>query len=163
VTDRRRDPLFQAGSPAYHRIMQRVEEGHDALAGRVEAGFDRVIKMVERMERDIAQGEQDRDRLTGEMREIRRDLGELRDAANLGADKAVAAVVAAAPEIIPPAIVAPWHKTVWGRVLIAASGFTTIMIALDNVPDAVRGWDKFWAYLRNEPAPVVRPKDEAER
>lgn len=161
MTDRRREFLFQSGSPAYNRIMQRVEEGHEALSSRVEAGFDRVIKKMERMERDIAQGEQDRGRLTTDLEELRLALGELRDAANMGADKAVRAVAAAAPEILPQAVVPPWHKTAWGRVLIGASGFTTIMIAADNVPDAVRGWDKFWAYLRNEPAPIVRQDEKA--
>lgn len=152
MTDRRREPLFQSGSPAYHRIMARVEEGHEALTERVEAGFDRVLKKMERMERDIAQGEQNHGLLATDFRELKRELGDLRDAASLGADKAVKAVSEAAA----PVASMVWHRTLWGRLVIAATGFTSLMVAADNVPDAVRGWDKLWSYLRNEPPAVVR-------
>lgn len=156
MTDRRRGPLFQAGSPDHQRLLARIDEGHNAISNRVEAGFDRVMAKMERMERDIAKGEQSQGRLTSDFEELRRDLGELRDAANMGADKAVKAVAEATA---PVAAAAAWHKTVWGRILIGASGFTTLMIAVDNVPDAARGWDKFWSYLRNEPPAVVRPAE----
>jgi hypothetical protein len=150
VTDRRRpDQSFAQGAPAYHRIMEKVEQGFDAITTRMEARLDRI-------DRDLAARELDHQAISREMQEIRRDLGELRDSAAEAPDKTAVKVVAAAPEVVKPAVVTAIPKTWWGRVLIAATAFTTLMVAVNNIPDAVRGWDKFWAFLRNEPAAVVR-------
>ena len=157
MTDRRRpDQSFAQGAPAYQRLAQRIDEGHAALSDRVEAGFDRVMAKMERMERDIAAGERAREHLSSDFEELRLALGELRDAANLGADKAVAAVVAATPPVVAPAIARSIWTTTWGKAVAAAVGFTAIIAALNSVPEAVRGWDAFWAKLRNDPPAVVR-------
>lgn len=161
MTDRRRDQSYlQGGSPAYQRIMTRVDEGHAAISDRVEAGFDRVMAKMERMERDIAAGDRAVGHLSSDFEELRLALGELRDAANLGADKAVAAVVAATPPALAPAVARSIWTTSWGKATAIALGFTALVTAIDNVPDAARGWDAFWAKLRNDPPAVVRPAGE---
>lgn len=159
MTDRRRDQTYlQGASPAYQRIMAKVDEGHAALSERVEAGFDRIMAQMERIERDLAAGDRARGHLASDVQELRRDLGELRDAASLGADKAVKAVAAAAPVVAPVVARSIWTTT-WGKAVALAVGFTAIMAALNNVPDAVRGWDAFWDKLRNDPPAVTRPVD----
>jgi hypothetical protein len=160
VTDRRRpaDQSFSQGAPAYQRLAQRIDEGHAAISDRVEAGFDRVMLKMERMERDLAAGERARENLSSDFEELRLALGELRDAAHLGADKAVRAVAEAAPAAVAPVMAKSIWTTTWGKVVALAVGFTAIVAALNSVPEAVRGWDAFWAKLRNDPPAVVRGK-----
>ena len=161
MTDRRRSSstYMQAGSPAYQEIKKTIAD----VADRTEAVFDRLEKRLDRMDKDVQRTEIGHGRLATELGEIRRDVGELRDATHLAAKKAADAVVVAAPTAAAAAsgmTVAALPKTWWGKGLIAATGFTTIMIALGNIPDAARGFDRFWAWVKNEPPAVIRPHAE---
>lgn len=154
MTDRRRDqPYMQGGAPAYHRIMEKVEEGFAAITDRMEARLDRI-------DRDLAARELDHQAISREMQEIRRDLGELRDTAAEAPDRTAGKVVAATPEVVKPVVATSIPKTWWGRLLIAATAFTSLMVAINNVPDAARGWDKFWAFIRNDSRPVAEAKQD---
>lgn len=161
MTDRRRPPdhtFLQGGSPAYQRIIERMDQREVALDHRLDTIWDRLDQRLSRIDRDLAAREQDHSSLRSEVAELKNDIGELRDAASAGADKTVAAVVAATPAVLPPVLAKTIPQTWWGKLLIAATGFTTIMVAVNNVPDLVRGWDHFWAFLRNDTRPVAEAK-----
>lgn len=161
MTDRRRSSstYMQSGSPAYQEMKKTIAE----VADRTEAVFDRLEKRLDRMDKDVQRTEIGQDRLATELGEIRRDVGELRDATHLAASKAAAAVVVAAPTAAAAAssmTVSALPKTWWGKLIIGATGFTTIMVALNNLPDMARGVDKLWGFLKNEPPAVIRPHAE---
>lgn len=143
---------------AMQRVTARLDEGLDAIAGRVEAGFDRVNNRLDRMERDIAQGEFDRRETAGELVELRRDLGELRDAMNLKDSRTETAVEEVAKKIPDKGF---W-KTKLGMLVVICAGFTAIVTAAANVPKALRWGAEFHAFLVREPEPVVREKDKTD-
>lgn len=146
-------------SPAYREIKKSIAE----VAERTEAVFDRLEKRLDRMDKDVQRTELGQDRLASELGELRRDVGELREATHLAASKAVSAAEVAAPTAAAAAsnlTVSALPKTWWGKLIIAATGFTTIMVALNNIPDAARGWDRFMTFLKNEPPAVVRPRGD---
>lgn len=153
-------PTFdQAASPAYREIKRSIEE----VATRTEVVFDRLEKRLDRMDKDVQRTEIGQDRLSAELSEIRRDVGELRDATHLAASKAVAAATTAAPVAAAAAssmTIAALPKTLWGRIIAAAVGFTTLMVALNNIPDAARGIDRFWAFIANKPPAVVHVRQD---
>lgn len=158
MTDRRRSAstFMQSGSPAYQEIQRSIAD----VADRTEAVFDRLEKRLDRMDKDVQRTEIGQDRLATELGEIRRDVGELRDATHLAAKKAADAVVVAAPTAAAVAssmTVSALPKTWWGKLLIGATGFTTLMVAVNNLPDMARGIDRLWAFLKNEPPAVIRP------
>lgn len=137
MTDRRVRP--EGGvydQAAYHRVMQKVEEGNAALASRMEHLFDRINERLDRVDRDLASKEQADDIVKGELRELKRDLGELRDAA------------AIVPQRVAPAYASSVWKTWGGKFVAAAVGITAVLVMLGSLPDAARGWDRFWAFLR---------------
>lgn len=146
------------GSPAYHEIKKSIAD----VADRTEAVFDRLEQRLDRMDKDVQRTQLGQDRLASELTEIRRDVGELRDATHQAANKAVAAAVTAAPVAAAAAANTTVHalpKTWWGKLIIVATAFTTLMVAINNVPDAVRIWDKTWVLLRNDPPAHVRPAE----
>lgn len=154
-----RPELFQgSASPAYKAITRQI----DGYAERTEALFDRMEKRLDRMDSDVQRTQAGQDRLTNELAEMRRDVGELRDATHMAASKAVVAAQNAAPVAAAAAATTTVHalpKTWWGKLIIVATAFTTLMVAINNVPDAVRIWDKTWVLLRNDPPAHVRPAE----
>lgn len=164
MTERRRRPSSYDQGPAhYTRILDRIDQN----ATRVEDLFDRLNGRLDRVDRDLAARELGEDSVRAELREFKREFGDLRDvvaladgrrtaAAAEGAAKGAAQVAAS---IASPVVAQSVWKTTWGRVVAGAIGFTTVMVAANNVPDAVRGWDKFWAYLRNEPPAASAKQD----
>lgn len=158
MTARRASGSFDqtAASPAYREIKKSIAE----VAERTEAVFDRLEKRLDRMDKDLARTELGQDRLVNELGEIRRDVGELRDATHLAASKAAAAVVVAAPAAAAAAsslTVSAMSKSWWGKMIAIATGVTAIMVAVNNIPDVARGIDKVWSFLKNEPPAAVRP------
>jgi len=149
-----RPELFQgATSPAYKAITRQIDD----YAERTEALFDRMEKRLDRMDSDVQRTQAGQDRLTNELAEMRRDVGELRDATHMAANKAVVAAQAAAPVATAAASNQTIHampKTWWGRGLLIATAFTTLMVSINNLPDAARGIERFWAFIKGGDAPV---------
>lgn len=155
MTDRRRehDRAF-LNQPALQRIAARLDENLSAISERIEAGFDRIDGRIDRLDRDMAQGELDRQKAQGEMAELRRDLGELRDAFGLaegrrveGAAKGAAAGALEAVKPIAVQTAASFWKTKWGAAVAAAVGFTAIVTAAEKAPRAARWLNEAWAYV----------------
>lgn len=136
------------GQAAYNRVLQKVEEGNAAVTARMEALFDRMNERLDRVDRDLATKEQADAGVQIELRELKRDLGELRDAA--------AIVPARAAVTVPPVV---W-RTAWGKVVSLAVGLTAVLVLLNNLPDAARGWDRFWVFLRGDDQRAVHAKQD---
>lgn len=160
MTDRRRQ--YDQSPPAhYHRILDRI----DAIGERWETKFDHLDTRLMRMEKDIAEGRLDRDLLSRDIAEVRRDFGEVRDgmaiadgrrtaAAAEGAAKGAATVAATVSEAVAKDGVS---KSTWVRFTAAAAGLVAIMSVLNNIPDVARGWDKVWKAIKNEDAVAAAP------
>ena len=171
MTDRRHElgrHYLQPGSPAYRAIERKI----DQQTQRVEDIFDRLEKRMDRIDRDVARSDRGQDRLASELVEVRRDIGELRDATHLAATKAVevAADVAAGTKPIVKSAVQdavhellrnPWVKT-FVAVATVASAFTAIVVAANNIPDAQRGIERFLAYTRTADQPEPKRDEKAE-
>lgn len=167
MTDRRREldrALMQ--QPAMQRIAQRLDEGMSAIADRMEAGFDRIDGRISRMERDLSQGELDQVRAQNEMAEIRRDIGDLRDAFGLAEGRrvegAAKGAAAGAVEAVKSTTGSFW-KTKWGALVAFAIGFTALVTFFEKLPKAVRGIESAWVYVaQREVAAPVAKKDEVD-
>lgn len=167
MTDRRRTA---AGPSAdYTRIIDRIDQN----ATRVEDLFDRLNARLDRVDRDLAAKEQSDESVRVELREFKREFGDLRDAVSMadgrrtaaaaeGAAKGAATVAASVAHETGPRIAQSVWKTTYGKAVAVAVAFTTFMVALNNIPDAVRGWDRLWHFLRNETAAASPEKTKAE-
>ena len=167
MTDHRGPPhvppnYFQPGNPGYQRVMQRIDDGLGAVSDRMESALDRIDNRLERMERDIARGEVDRASQSREIDEVRRDLGEVRDAISMaegkrvekaaeGAAKGAAAGVKATESSI-------W-KTRWGAAVAFAIGFVALVTFIEKVPRVARWIDSAWVYVRDPHATRVAPAE----
>ena len=159
MTDRRHElgrNYLQPGSPAYKAIKQAIED----QGIRTEEIFDRLEKRMDRLDRDIARADQSQDRLASELVEMRRDVGELRDATHIAANKAAKEAKSAADVVVSAAKPKLWQKwQAWGIALVA-------FIALyKNVGTLARDMTSFWRYIIGEAPPAqvrhVEKKDEA--
>lgn len=159
MTDRRHElgrHYLQPGSPAYKAIKQAIED----QGVRTEEIFDRLEKRMDRLDRDIARADQSQDRLANELVEMRRDVGELRDATHIAANKAAKEAKSAADVVVSAAKPKLWQKwQAWGIALVA-------FIALyKNVGTLARDMTSFWRYIIGEAPPAqvrhVEKKDEA--
>lgn len=65
------------------RLAERLEARDDALRARIETLFDGAEARLKRIELAVATGGQERHRLASEIAEVRRDLGEGREATAL--------------------------------------------------------------------------------
>lgn len=171
MTDRRRDgTAYQSGSVGYNRVMARIDEGMAGITERLEAHWDRVDKRMARMEQDIASGADGSSKLSTDLAELRRDLGDLRDTvtlANKGETEAAAKGAAAGATEAAGAVAAkvvaqtmPQPRTRLEKLIAWAVAFTTIMVAANNVPDAARAIDKIWLALRNDHSTAAAPKKD---
>ena len=109
MTDRRQElgrHYLQPGSPAYKAIKQAIED----QGIRTEEIFDRLEKRMDRLDRDIARADQSQDRLANELVEMRRDVGELRDATHIAANKAAKEAKSAAEVVVSAAKPKLWQK-----------------------------------------------------
>lgn len=159
MTDRRQEFVrhyLQPGSPAYKAIKQAIED----QSVRTEEIFDRLEKRMDRLDRDIARADQSQDRLANELVEMRRDVGELRDATHIAANRAAGEAKTAAAVVAKTVQKKWWERwQAWGIALIA-------FIALyKNVGTLARDMTSFWRYIIGEVPPAqVRPaekKDDA--
>lgn len=171
MTDRRQElgrHYLQPGSPAYQAIERKI----DQQGARVEEIFDRLEQRMDRIDRDVARSDRGQDRLANELVEVRRDIGELRDATHMAASKAVLvaadvaadtkpAVKSAVQEAVHELLRNPWIRT-FLAVASVASAFTAIMVALNNIPDAQRGIERFLAYTRTADQPHGDEKKQGE-
>jgi uncharacterized protein YdcH (DUF465 family) len=159
VTDRRQElgrHYLQPGSPAYKAIKQAIED----QGVRTEEIFDRLEKRMDRLDRDIARNDQGQERLASELVEMRRDVGELRDATHIAANKAASEAKSAADTIVKT-VQKKWYERwqAWGIALIA-------FIALyKNVGTLARDMTSFWRYIIGETPPAqirhIETKGEA--
>lgn len=148
MTDRRQElgrHYLQPGSPAYKAIKQAIED----QGIRTEEIFDRLEKRMDRLDRDIARNDQGQERLASELVEMRRDVGELRDATHIAANKAASEAKSAADTIVKT-VQKKWYERwqAWGIALIA-------FIALyKNVGTLARDMTSFWRYIIGEAPPA---------
>lgn len=159
MTDRRQElgrHYLQPGSPAYKAIKQAIED----QGVRTEEIFDRLEKRMDRLDRDIARNDQGQERLASELVEMRRDVGELRDATHIAANKAASEAKSAADTIVKT-VQKKWYERwqAWGIALIA-------FIALyKNVGTLARDMTSFWRYIIGETPPAqirhIETKGEA--
>jgi transposase len=158
VTDRRSEfdrHYLQPGSPAYKAIKAAIEE----QGIRTEEIFDRLEKRMDRLDRDIARSDQGADRLANELLEVRRDLGELRDATHMAANRAAGEAKTAADIVLKTA-----QKKWWERWHAWAVAFVSIVVFFKNVGPTARGIESFWLYLRESDvrASTKSPEKRAE-
>lgn len=158
MTDRRTEygrHYLQPGSPAYKAIKAAIEE----QGLRTEEIFDRLEKRMDRLDRDIARSDQGADRLANELMEVRRDLGELRDATHMAANRAAGEAKSAAEVVVASARQKLWQK--WQAWAVA---FVSIIVFFKNVGPTARGVESFWLYLRESDvrASTKMPEKRAE-
>lgn len=112
----------------------------------------------------------DADKLQRKYVRKRRDTGELRDAVSAlkqqvdtfcvdqpaqiaaGAAKGAAAgaaqaVVVASEKVTASALAKGFMASTAGKVIAGCTAFTTLMVALNNIPDLVRGVERLWRFL----------------
>ncbi len=148
MTDRRQElgrHYLQPGSPAYKAIKQAIED----QGIRTEEIFDRLEKRMDRLDRDLARADQGQDRLANDLVEMRRDIGELRDATHMAANRAAGEAKSAADTIVKT-VQKKWYERwqAWGIALIA-------FIALyKNVGTLARDMTSFWRYIIGEAPPA---------
>jgi hypothetical protein len=131
-----------SGETAHQRLKGHVEEIIGALSDRLDDKLERLDHRLSRMENDIGHGQLDRQNLKTEIHETRRDLGELRDAMALAAPtqaqtRTKAAIGDAARS---------WPAKVAAGCLL----FTTMVVALNNIPDAIRWLEKGYVIARGD-------------
>jgi hypothetical protein len=148
----RRDPMMQAASPAYKAMQASIDKASD----RTEAIFDRVEKRLDRIERDQVRADQGQDRLAGELVELRRDVGELRDATHLAANKAATAAVVASGEVIA----AVGKRPLWMKWQAWAVAFVAFVAFYKNVGQLARDVDRTWDFIVGRPPHVVAEKKD---
>lgn len=157
MTDRRRaTPERAYGQAAYARVIERMEEGH----ARIETLFERVDKRLLRIERDLAARELGEQRTVGDVSELRRDIGELRDAVHLGEGRRVEAAAKGAAAGATVGATKTFWNAFWGTVVKIAVGFAAIMVAITYVPKATRGLEQGWAILRGDYARTPPAKQD---
>lgn len=159
MTDRRQElgrHYLQPGSPAYKAIKQAIED----QGVRTEEIFDRLEKRMDRLDRDIARADQSQDRLANELVEMRRDVGELRDATHIAANKAAKEAKSAAEVVVSAAKPKLWQK--WQAWAVA---FVAFVALYKNVGTLARDMTSFWRYIIGEAPPAqvrhIEKKDEA--
>lgn len=138
MADRRR-AYERYDQSAVARIAQRMDEQSDAIMQRLDAITDRLG----RMDRDLAVGELDREHTRNAMNELRRDIGELRDAVSIKQDSEKSG--------IEPSGKSVW-KTKFGMWVAIAAGFTAMVTAGEKLPKAIRAIDATWSYLGGQDA-----------
>lgn len=156
MTDRRSElgrHYLQPGSPAYKAIKQAIED----QGIRTEEIFDRLEKRMDRLDRDLARADQGQDRLANDLVEMRRDIGELRDATHIAANRAANEAKSAADVVVSAAKPKLWQK--WQAWAVA---FVAFVVFYKNVGILARDVTEFWKFIIG-PDPVVHAekKDEA--
>lgn len=150
------------GAPSYHQspVYRELQKSIHEAAERTEAVFERLEKRLDRMDRDLSRTDQGQDRLANELVEIRRDIGELRDATHIAASRAAGEAKTAAAAVAKTVQKRWWERwQAWGIALIA-------FIALyKNVGTLARDMTSFWRYIIGEAPPAqfrhIEKKDEA--
>lgn len=143
-------PNYQQ-SPVYRELQKSIHEA----AERTEAVFERLEKRLDRMDRDLARTDQGQDRLANELVEIRRDIGELRDATHIAASKAATEAKTAVSAIA--------HKRWWERWQAWAVAFVAIVAFFKNIGPTARGIESFWTYLQQSDRVAEVRQIEAEK
>lgn len=147
MTDRRQElgrHYLQPGSPAYKAIKQAIED----QGIRTEEIFDRLEKRMDRLDRDIARADLGRDRLANELMEVRNDLGELRDATHMAANRA-----AGEGKTVAETIVKTVQKKWWERWQAWAVAIVAFIALYKNVGTLARDMTSFWRYIIGEAPP----------
>lgn len=148
MTDRRQElgrHYLQPGSPAYKAIKQAIED----QGIRTEEIFDRLEKRMDRLDRDIARADQSQDRLVNELFEMRRDVGELRDATHIAANRA-----AGEAKTVAETIVKTVQKKWWERWQAWAVAIVAFIALYKNVGTLARDMTSFWRYIIGEAPPA---------
>lgn len=141
-----RPELFQgSGSPAYKAITQQLDD----YAERTEVLFERMEKRLDRMDNDVQRTQMGQERLTTELAEMRRDVGELRDATHMAANKAVTTAETVAVDL-KGAIKRPiWMR--WQAIGVALVAFIAVY---KNVGTLAKDMTSFWRYIIGEAPPA---------
>ena len=150
------------GAPIYHQspVYRELQKSIHEAAERTEAVFERLEKRLDRMDRDLSRTDQGQDRLANELVEIRRDIGELRDATHIAANKAAKEAKSAAEVVVSATKPKLWQK--WQAWAVA---FVAFVALYKNVGTLARDMTSFWRYIIGEAPPAqvrhIEKKDEA--
>lgn len=148
---------MQGANPAYQRILQRMDERDDANIARQEAAYARIEHRLNTIELN---GLKDRGQLASDIEELRRDVGELRDAGTLVADKAAKVVV----ETTIPAVERAASKTKWWQKWQAyAVAFVAFVAFYKNIGTFMRDATAWWDWVIDRPPAEIRPHDEVKK
>lgn len=131
VSDRRRGGSQTYNQAALNRVAERVDKSLTA----VQAIAERMEERLERIEQDQAQGRIDKQAVDVSLAEMRRDVGELRDAIRIGTGSAVAAAAKG------------FWATKLGKIVVVCTGITAIVTAGEKAPKAARAVDDAWKYV----------------
>lgn len=133
------------------RLAQRAEEDRQAAA----EGFAAVLEGIEDLRKEVRRGAQN----TGLLGQR---LDQLEFQVNLTRDEVQRRAVNPAPSQIESAKTAikSAAKSWPAQVAAGCLFFTTLVVALNNIPDAIRWWDRTVVILRgaDHPAPQVDAK-----
>lgn len=145
------------GTPDIQRLAKRMEDGQDALRKEFNAGFDRIMQVVESVQQEVRIGNMERRQGGIEIQDLRnqvqmtRDLGnKLLEQVNAGAAANVAAAAAGATAAmvgvtergsaaqaiaaLPKSFFATWK----GWVTMACAGVAALGAAVGALPPIVR-------------------------
>ena len=142
-----RRPAGRSDETAMKRLAARAEEDRQV----VERGFAAVMEGMEDLRAEIRRGAQNTGLLAQKVDNLEFQL-------NLTRDEVQRRAIVPAPSQIESARAAIKHaaKSWPAKVVAIAVGFTAIMVALNNIPDAARAWDRVWVFVRGADQPEAK-------
>lgn len=147
-----RRPLDGAPETSVQRLARRAEEDRQEMR----AGFANIMESIESIRTEIRRGAQDSDRLE-------KRFDDLEWQVNLTRDEVQRRAVNPAPSQIASAKVAlqDFSKSWLMKAIASGIAILTFLSLLNNIPDAQRVVEKFWAFTRelDQPAKPVAKVD----
>lgn len=141
------------GEAAYQRLARRTEEAQAAANERVEAMFDNMLGEVRELRRDVQGLAQDQGVVARRMDDLELQINMTRAEVQRRALKPAPSQIASAKQAIKDTAKSPA-----GMVMAGCLFLTTITVGANNVPDVIRGVERFWAFLAGrDVAAITRP------
>lgn len=148
MTDRRRSPSEEA----LQRLSRRAEEDREA----VERGFSAVMEGMEDLRQEIRRGAQNNGLLAQKVDQLEFQINMTRDEVQRRAINPAPSQIESAKTAIKSAA-----KSWPAQVAAGCLFFTTLVVALNNIPDAIRWWDRTVVILRGADHPVAQADAKA--
>lgn len=141
-----------SGSPAgadasYHRLAARMEQAQAAQTVRFEEMTDRILDSLHELKADVRRVDTAQGDLTNRVSDIEREVLETREAMHVHQRSVTAGRVDSAKVAVTAAAKSPL-----GVLVLGATGFSALVAAAKNVPDAlvwvVEAAPRIYAYLK---------------